>query len=61
MLGRTINWGLEWGEYMAWYWWTLIALAAVAFAILKIKVGKAFLLKQKEKREARLKLLEDDE
>jgi|GEM_PF-411433 len=46
---------------MEWYWWVLIALAAVAFVILKVKLGKAFLLKQKEKREARARLLEDDE
>lgn len=46
---------------MAWYWWVLIALAVVAFAILKIKLSKAFLMKQREKREARARLLEDDE
>lgn len=46
---------------MEWYWWVLIIAAVAALVPLKIKMSRAFLKNQKEKQEAKAKLLEDDE
>ncbi|MBN1891926.1 MAG: hypothetical protein JW780_04030 [Clostridiales bacterium] len=45
---------------MEWYWWVLIGVGVVGIVILKIKVGGAWLKKQKEKKEQREKMMEDD-
>ncbi len=46
---------------MEWYWWVLIILALAGFIFLKIKVGGAWLKKQKEKKDLRDKNREDEE
>ena len=46
---------------MEWYWWVLIIAALAGFIFLKVKVGSAWLKKQKEKREQREKSMEDED
>ncbi len=46
---------------MAWYWWILIGLALIGFIFLKVKVGGAWMRKERKKKEAREKRLEEDE
>lgn len=45
---------------MEWYWWVILAIVLIGFAYLKVKIGGAWLQKQKENREKREKQLEDD-
>ena len=45
---------------MKWYWWILIAAALAGIIFLKVKVGGAWLKKQKEKKERLKKLMEDE-
>lgn len=45
---------------MDWYWWVLIVVGVIGIAILKVKFGGAWLKKQKEKKEQREKMMEDD-
>ena len=45
---------------MEWYWWVLIGAGVIGLAIIKVKVGGAWLRKQKEKKEQREKMREDD-
>ena len=45
---------------MQWYWWVLIGLAVVLLVFLKVKVGGAWLKKQKEKKEHKERNLEED-
>jgi hypothetical protein len=46
---------------MEWYWWVLAVLALTAFIFLKIKVGGAWLKKQKEKKDLSEKLIEGED
>ncbi|MBS4535658.1 hypothetical protein GOQ29_08500 [Clostridium sp. D2Q-14] len=46
---------------MAWYWWVLIIVALAGFIFLKVKVGGAWMKKQKEKKERREKIMEDED
>lgn len=46
---------------MEWYWWIIIVAALSGFIFLKVKVGGAFMKKQKEKRERREKAMEDED
>jgi hypothetical protein len=46
---------------MAWYWWLLIIVALVEFIFLKVKVGGAWMKKQKDKKEHREKMMEDED
>lgn len=46
---------------MEWYWWLLIIVALVGFIFLKIKVGGAWMKKQKEKKDRRKKIMEDED
>lgn len=46
---------------MQWYWWVIIGVVVVAFIPLKMKMTKAFLQNQKNKQQAKEKMLEEDE
>ena len=46
---------------MAWYWWVLIGIALIGLIILKAKVSSAWMRKRKQQREAREKLMEENE
>ncbi|MDD3213726.1 MAG: hypothetical protein PHY64_08625 [Eubacteriales bacterium] len=46
---------------MAWYWWLVIIVALTGFIYLKIKVGGAWMRKQKAKKERREKTMEDED
>lgn len=46
---------------MKWYWWVLIVVGLVLLAIIKVKVGGAWLRKQQEKKAQRDKLTEHDD
>ena len=46
---------------MEWYWWVLIVVGLVGLAIIKIKVGGAWLRKQREKNVQQEKLTEHDD
>ena len=45
---------------MEWYGWVLIGVGVIGLAIIKVKVGGAWLKKQKEKKEQREKIKEED-
>lgn len=46
---------------MAWYGWLLILAAIAGFAYLKVKIGGAWMRKQKAKKEQRDKAMEDED
>jgi len=46
---------------MEWYWWILIVAAAAGLAFIKVKVGGAWMRKQKEKKERREKNMGDED
>lgn len=46
---------------MEWYWWPVILVALAGFVTLKIKIGGAWMRRQKEKKENREKNLEDED
>ncbi len=46
---------------MAWYWWLLIALVLIGVIFLKVKVGGAWMKKQKDKKERREKIMGDED
>lgn len=46
---------------MEWYWWVLIVVGLVGLAIIKVKVGGAWLRRQQEKKAQRDKLTDSDD
>lgn len=46
---------------MEWYWWILIVVALAGFILLKVKLGGAWLKKQKAKKNQREKTMEDED
>lgn len=46
---------------MQWYWWILIAVGLVVLAMIKVKVGGAFLRGMKQRQETARRRLEEDE
>jgi hypothetical protein len=46
---------------MDWYWWILIIAALTGLIILKVKVGGAWMKKQKIKKELHEKNMEDED
>lgn len=46
---------------MEWYWWVLIIAALAGFIYLKVKVGGAWMKKQKVKKQKREKFMEDED
>ncbi len=46
---------------MEWYGWILIIAALAGFIFLKVRVGGAWMKKQKKKKEQREKTMEDED
>ncbi|RCX08501.1 hypothetical protein DFR58_14216 [Anaerobacterium chartisolvens] len=46
---------------MEWYWWIVIIAALTGIIFLKVKVGGAWMKKQKEKKEMLEKIREDED
>lgn len=45
---------------MEWYWWVLIVVGVAALAVVKVKVGGAFLRRLERDREAARRRQEED-